>query len=604
MIIFNFKDKFSYSHLLEVLKENNPNIVGLDIRGNFTPKQFIELFETLKENNTVKKLILRGKAYKCDLDNKDIYSGLSSLLQNNKTIEELTLYHTGIQDDGVKFIAGALEENNSLKYLKICGHYLKVTGEIALLKMLAQNTSLETFAIDYISETAKLALLAQPKYFALKNLDITNKNSGLTFFVDISNYENLVNTSFIKKINPNPIAFAVEQKELQINKLAVLLENENFSQAFIKATTDFYYNNFLIKEKELAAKYASLDKKKSNYENTKHEVLKEYNNLQLSNNKFFTVVEKTISVGEIEAKQTKAEIFVPKPKIEERELVVEEKEPAIEEEIKLEKAVVKKLDIDNGLKPREYITEWTNKIVEMDYDTVILSIGSGKVINQQIPPFSNGLGQVAILNIDTFFSKDETENVSNSNKISVNYLSAQIENIERYNIRARTEEQKELLIKQEKLADSIYRLIDGGKKVILLSHISPLAPRTHFEKVLKNKDIMNGYGDKFLFINSYFDDMPTILCRKGSINSIMSPNMKAKSVMNKYIYTGKAYPKGEELEDIVVYDRITSCYDICKISFSAGNKKIAMPEGMVYSGLSEVTAEDVMHLMGHESIVI
>lgn len=160
----------------------------------------------------------------------------------------------------------------------------------------------------------------------------------------------------------------------------------------------------------------------------------------------------------------------------------------------------------------------------MDYDTVILSIGSGKVINQQIPPFSNGLGQVAILNIDTFFSKDETD------------LSAQIENIERYNIRARTEEQKELLIKQEKLADSIYRLIDGGKKVILLSHISPLAPRTHFEKVLKNKDIMNGYGDKFLFINSYFDDMPTILCRKGSINSIMSPNMKANSVMNKYIY--------------------------------------------------------------------
>ncbi|MCC8378083.1 MAG: hypothetical protein LN567_06900 [Rickettsia endosymbiont of Graphium doson] len=93
MIIFNFKDKFSYSHLLEVLKENDPNIAGLDIRGNFTPKQFTELFEVLKENNTVKKLILRGKAYKCDLDNKDIYSGLSSLLFSNKAIEELTLYH-------------------------------------------------------------------------------------------------------------------------------------------------------------------------------------------------------------------------------------------------------------------------------------------------------------------------------------------------------------------------------------------------------------------------------------------------------------------------------------------------------------------------------
>ncbi|MGI4753224.1 MAG: hypothetical protein ACRYE8_05825 [Janthinobacterium lividum] len=63
---------------------------------------------------------------------------------------------------------------------------------------------------------------------------------------------------------------------------------------------------------------------------------------------------------------------------------------------------------------------------------------------------------------------------------------------------------------------------------------------------------------------------------------------------NKYI----SYTKVESLEDV------TSCYDICKISFSSGNKKIAMPEGMVYTGLSEVTAEDVMHLMGHESTVM
>ncbi|HJD67968.1 MAG TPA: hypothetical protein LFV66_05990 [Rickettsia endosymbiont of Bembidion lapponicum] len=69
---------------------------------------------------------------------------------------------------------------------------------------------------------------------------------------------------------------------------------------------------------------------------------------------------------------------------------------------------------------------------------------------------------------------------------------------------------------------------------------------------------------------------------------------------DKYI----SYTKVESLEDMVVNDRITSCYDICKISFSSGNKKLAMPEGMVYSGLSEVTAEDVMHLMGHESIVM
>ena len=87
---------------------------------------------------------------------------------------------------------------------------------------------------------------------------------------------------------------------------------------------------------------------------------------------------------------------------------------------------------------------------------------------------------------------------------------------------------------------------------------------------------------------------------KQFIDNMMSPNIKAQDVTDKYI----SYTKVESLEDMVVNDRIASCYDICKISFSSGNKKLAMFEGMVYSGLSEVTAEDVMHLMGHESIVV
>lgn len=88
---------------------------------------------------------------------------------------------------------------------------------------------------------------------------------------------------------------------------------------------------------------------------------------------------------------------------------------------------------------------------------------------------------------------------------------------------------------------------------------------------------MNGYGDKFLFINSYFDDMPTILCHKGSIDNMMSPNMKARSVLNKYILTNKVYPEGEALEDMVIEDRIKNCYEFCKQSFSSTNKMVNMP---------------------------
>src|SRR4051794_667815 len=115
MIIFDSfcdkKDKFSendFQSLLERVKNNDLSITGLDIRGTLNPEQFTSLFEVLKKNNTVEALVLRGNDFKCDLSNKDIYLGLSSLLQTSQNIKALTLYHTNIKDDGIEYITSAL----------------------------------------------------------------------------------------------------------------------------------------------------------------------------------------------------------------------------------------------------------------------------------------------------------------------------------------------------------------------------------------------------------------------------------------------------------------------------------------------------------------
>jgi|GEM_PF-4501371 len=108
MLIFESlcKDKEEFfNDFLVRIKNNDSAITGLDIKGeDLSPSQFLSLFDALGHNGTVENLILRGREYNCDLSNEIISVGLSNLLQGNKTINAVTLYFTGLNDQGIKLI--------------------------------------------------------------------------------------------------------------------------------------------------------------------------------------------------------------------------------------------------------------------------------------------------------------------------------------------------------------------------------------------------------------------------------------------------------------------------------------------------------------------
>ncbi|MDF2965858.1 MAG: hypothetical protein K0Q51_1246 [Rickettsiaceae bacterium] len=635
----------NFDSLINRIKANDPAISSLDIRGNLNPEQFGSLFKALKKNNIVENLILRGEGFKCDLSNEYIHFGLSNLLHINKNLKALTLYNTNVNDTGIEAISSALESNNTLNNLKISGHNIGTSGQLSLVKLLQQNNDLEDFTLSNpaMDEFARVALLAQEKYMAPKKLDIGSGNYK-TFCAPTSFYENVpYEYHFLThkdeyQVRENPIEFSLKQKENNIHKLVTLLEGKEFPQVFIKTTKDFCNDNLIKAEKQLAKQYgllqdeydtrikiynnkpakldglntqermkmieASRDKKakmdelKNQYNNAKSELIKKYNDTQKQKWRFLNEIEMNFSAQDKNIEKKTAEI----QSIKEQNIPQALTSLTVDNDKLVELPVAKQLAIEGKLKAGENLSEWTKKVSEADYDTAILSIGGRNKISQQIPAFSDGLGQTAILNIDQIFSDDEIRNVSKSNDVSVNYVAGKIQVADRFSLNPNQKKQhtEDNVIKQEELSKDICRLISSGKKVILLSHISPLAPRICFDKILKDQDIMKHYGEDFLFIHSYTENHPTILCSKDFVDEMMEPNMKAPEVLSKYVNNPNVESKGQELEDLVIQDKITGLYDRCErnIQHKISENPLRTPEGTVYPTLSMVKAKDVRVLLG------
>lgn len=162
---------------------------------------------------------------------------------------------------------------------------------------------------------------------------------------------------------------------------------------------------------------------------------------------------------------------------------------------KFKEPVTKKLDVNEELQRAEYVTQWAQKVMEGEYDT-IFSIGSKGVVDQQLPSFSKGLGKVAILNIDYRFQSTDTHNISKFDNVSVNYLEAKLPTPERNKTVESTQREENFkedspTMTQEALIGDTCKLMDSGQKVILLSHISIQSPRLHFDKILSHPNILS-----------------------------------------------------------------------------------------------------------------
>jgi len=265
----------------------------------------------------------------------------------------------------------------------------------------------------------------------------------------------------------------------------------------------------------------------------------------------------------------------------------------------LKEPVAKKLDVNDELHGAQYVAEWAQKIMETKYDTVILSVGSNGKIEQQLPSFSKGLGKVAILNIDRGFQNSDTQNTSKFDNISVNYLSAPLQTPERNKIFGTAKQKKNYkedpsTITQQALIGDICKLMDSGQKVILLSHISTSAPRLFFDKILSHPDIMDKYEKDFVFIHSYFETAPSIICSKNFVNSMISPSPEAVS---KYLSThGPISQDIEVIKDNILADKILEVYTQSECS-SARSLKLP-DDATIYHNLFQITAEDIMPMLG------
>jgi len=133
--------------------------------------------------------------------------------------------------------------------------------------------------------------------------------------------------------------------------------------------------------------------------------------------------------------------------------------------------------------------------------------------------------------------------------------------------------------------------------VVLLSHICIQAPRMFFDKILTNDHIMDKYAENFIFIHSYFERSPTIVCSKEFVKSMVSPNMRVPSIQNKYIYTAEPVSNDiEEIKDCVLEDKIRQHYDCMSDSMARSLKLDA--DTTMYRYLFTVTAQDIIPLLG------
>ena len=99
---------------------------------------------------------------------------------------------------------------------------------------------------------------------------------------------------------------------------------------------------------------------------------------------------------------------------------------------------------------------------------------------------------------------------------------------------------------------------------------------------------------KILYIHSYFEEKPSIVCSNDFVNSMISPNPEA---MSKYQSTQEHISKDIEVvkDDVLVY-KILEVYDQSERS---SERSLKLPDkAMVYHSLFEITSEDIMPMIG------
>ena len=566
----------NFDNLMRRIESNDLTLTTLDIQSKLTKQQIFALFKALKNNHTLVALTLRGNlsfdGY--DLSDEYVHSKLAKLLKNNTRLVSLILFDTGIDNNGAIALSYVLKNHNQyLKNLKICGHKINRDGILFLSSMLTTNKTLEKLSVDYdgINGMERLCLIAQLPEISLLKLEVSGNFSSLLLqYIDFKHTKTFLGWREEALYRNNPLEFKENYKKTQKERLLSLLEHHRFDNSFIQRIHHIL-NTFEEKEQLLIKDYPSLKheaaelekianlhqtanhvvrnemvkKYKEDIEKKRQELVKSYIDLQHQHINYLRDLEKVfhqrnsvkIEKNPVQNKQeldkmSKKEKSKEPDKLEENKMPKKEAvvnkvkaDELPEEETKKPTLLIgfdnkrqqnkeKRRLIINAMPAIEYLNTWTNAVLSDDYNFAVISVGGGMVKGQQIPKFSEQIGNTAVLNIDTFFSSEEMNNESAHAETAVNYLVHKLNSQDGSN---------------QTLKDNIAKLIQSGKKVILLSHVSPYAGIYVFKDILKEN--VENYGKNFLFVASYFEECSTFVCSKNFIEECVLPEKADKHVI-------------------------------------------------------------------------
>lgn len=142
--------KDSVPALINLLKKNK-NIRTLDLVNTCLEDGFCDLFDYLKENDSIERLYLSGNYL-----TPQYIGHLSATLAENKSLKALFLSVNNFGDEGATLLAKGLAHNTTLEELSVASCGLQKMGIIQLLEGLSNNKNLKYLDLGYASSTRVL----------------------------------------------------------------------------------------------------------------------------------------------------------------------------------------------------------------------------------------------------------------------------------------------------------------------------------------------------------------------------------------------------------------------------------------------------------------
>jgi Ran GTPase-activating protein (RanGAP) involved in mRNA processing and transport len=189
--------KESVPALIQLLKKNK-NIRTLDLVNTCLEDGFYDLFDYLKENNSIERLYLSGNYL-----TPEHCAALAKTLIHNTSINALFLSVNDFGDAGVKELAQGLAQNNTLEELSLASCGINELGILELIKGLSNNKNLINLDLGFSPSTRVLKSKAN---------QISDKAAAeLVEFIELS-----PNLAFINLVKTNiSAAFKIQFAELK-----------------------------------------------------------------------------------------------------------------------------------------------------------------------------------------------------------------------------------------------------------------------------------------------------------------------------------------------------------------------------------------------------